>query len=39
VSQCHRKVLADWLAKAWGAEVIHLAPRAKHDTSGQPKLF
>jgi uncharacterized protein (DUF488 family) len=26
VNACHRKVLAERLAKAWGAEVSHLAP-------------
>jgi uncharacterized protein (DUF488 family) len=42
VNQCHRKVLAEWLAQAWKSEIVHLTrpengiipPRA-----GQPMLF
>ena len=47
VNQCHRKVLADWLAQSWQAQVIHLTPpkpdRLTHPdnkSSGhQPTLF
>ena len=36
---CHRKVLADWLAKSWGADVAHLTRPDNHISSGQGKLF
>ena len=42
VNVCHRKVLAERLAKRWGAEVEHVAPPpkpAKPEPSGPPKLF
>ena len=39
VSTCHRKVLADWLAKSWGSEVIHLTRPDNQISSGQPTLF
>jgi uncharacterized protein (DUF488 family) len=26
INVCHRKVLAEWLAQAWKADVVHLAP-------------
>lgn len=39
VSTCHRKVLADWLAKSWGADVAHLTRPDNHISSGQNKLF
>ena len=29
INVCHRKVLADRLAQAWGAEVVHLSPPPK----------
>ena len=39
VSTCHRKVLADWLAKAWKVEVVHLTRPDNHISSGQRTLF
>ena len=42
VNVCHRKVLAERLAKRWDAEVEHVAPPpkpAKPEPSGPPKLF
>lgn len=39
VTQCHRKVLPDWLAQAWKAEVVHLTRPDNGISSGQPKLF
>ncbi len=39
VNQCHRKLLADWLAQAWSADVVHLTPPDKNAQPGQQKLF
>ena len=39
VATCHRKVLAEWLAQAWKAEVMHLTRPDNRISSGQPKLF
>ena len=41
VSVCHRKVLAERLAKLWGAEVVHLTPppKSRPEPSGQTTLF
>ena len=42
VNVCHRKVLAERLAKRWGAEVVHVSapPKTtKPEPSGPPKLF
>jgi uncharacterized protein (DUF488 family) len=42
INTCHRKVLAERLAKRWGAEVEHVAPppkTVKPESSGPPKLF
>lgn len=39
VNQCHRKVLADWLARTWGAEVVHLTRPENQISSSQPTLF
>ncbi len=38
VNVCHRKVLAERLAQAWGAEIEHLT-RPDNGISGQTKLF
>jgi uncharacterized protein (DUF488 family) len=38
VNQCHRKALADWLAQAWSASVVHLTPPAKPELPGQARL-
>ncbi len=39
LNQRHRKRLADWLAQAWGADVVHLTPPGKNDHPGQQTLF
>ena len=39
VNLCHRKLLAEWLAQAWGAEVVHLTHPDTQDGSNQLKLF
>jgi uncharacterized protein (DUF488 family) len=40
VNVCHRKVLADWLAQAWQADVVHLTrPDNEISSGGQPGLF
>ena len=39
VEVCHRKVLAQWLAKAWKAEVVHLTHLDNGNSGGQAKLF
>ena len=39
VNQCHRKLLADWLAKLWKAEVVHLTRPDNQISSGQGTLF
>lgn len=39
VNVCHRKVLADWLAQAWTADVVHLTRPDNGISSGWPKLF
>ena len=39
VTQCHRKLLANWLAQAWAADVVHLTPPARHDHPRQATLF
>ena len=38
VTQCHRKVLAERLAEAWSANVVHLTSPAKQDFPGQARL-
>jgi len=38
VNQCHRKVLAERLAEAWSANVVHLTSPAKQDFPGQARL-
>jgi uncharacterized protein (DUF488 family) len=39
VSVCHRKVLADLLAKAWKVEVVHLTRPDNNISRGQRTLF
>ncbi len=39
VAACHRKVLAEWLAQAWKAEVVHLTRPENGIRSGQATLF
>jgi uncharacterized protein (DUF488 family) len=39
VNVCHRKVLAERLAQAWGAEIEHLTRPDKETSGGQKKLF
>ncbi|RPI60262.1 MAG: DUF488 domain-containing protein [Planctomycetaceae bacterium] len=39
VNVCHRKVLAEWLAKLWNADVVHLTRPDNEISSGQPTLF
>lgn len=39
VNVCHRKVLADWLAKSWGTDVVHLTRPDNQISSSQPTLF
>jgi uncharacterized protein (DUF488 family) len=39
VNVCHRKVLAEWLARTWQAEVVHLTRPDNVISSSQPKLF
>ena len=39
VATCHRKVLAEWLAQAWKAGIVHLTRPDNGIRSGQPKLF
>ena len=39
VNVCHRKVLADRLAQAWKADVVHLTRPDNEISSGQSKLF
>jgi len=47
VTQCHRKLLADWLAHVWSADVVHLVPSKaegltppdKNPHPGQQTLF
>ena len=39
VSQCHRRILAEWLGQAWGAEVQHLTRPDNQISSGQSMLF
>ncbi len=39
VNQCHRKVLVEWLAQTWKAEVVHLTRPDNGIRSGQAKLF
>ena len=38
VTQCHRKLLAERLAEAWAADVVHLTTPAKQDFPGQARL-
>ncbi|MCY2924878.1 MAG: DUF488 domain-containing protein [Planctomycetota bacterium] len=38
VTQCHRKLLAERLAEAWSADVVHLTPPAKPESPGQARL-
>ncbi len=38
VTQCHRKLLAERLAEAWSADVVHLTPPAKQESPGQARL-
>jgi uncharacterized protein (DUF488 family) len=38
VNVCHRKVLAEWLAQVWSADVVHLTPPDKNAQPG-PTLF
>lgn len=39
VKVCHRKLLAEWLAQAWRAEVEHLTRPDNQVDGGQKKLF
>ena len=39
VTQCHRKVLADWLAESWSADVNHLTRPDNRNSGGQQTLF
>ena len=39
VTQCHRMVLADWLAKSWSADVNHLTRPDNRNSGGQQTLF
>jgi uncharacterized protein (DUF488 family) len=39
VKVCHRKLLAEWLAKAWQSEVEHLTQPDNQVGGGQKKLF
>ena len=39
VNQCHRKLLAERLADAWSADVVHLTPPTKNAPPGQKRLF
>lgn len=39
VNQCHRKILADWLAQAWSANVVHLTAPDTKAHPGQQTLF
>ena len=39
VNVCHRKVLAERLAQAWKADVVHLTRPDSEISGGQPKLF
>jgi len=39
VTQCHRKVLAERLAEAWAADVVHLTPAAKPESPGQARVW
>ena len=39
VNVCHRKVVAEGLAQAWKAEVVHLIRPDNQKSSGQPALF
>jgi uncharacterized protein (DUF488 family) len=39
VAACHRKILAEWLAQAWQAEIVHLTRLDNGIRSGQPTLF
>ncbi|MBE3123231.1 MAG: DUF488 domain-containing protein [Acidobacteria bacterium] len=38
VNVCHRKVLAERLAKEWTLEIVHLSPPAR-EVAKEPKLF
>jgi len=39
VAQCHRRLLAERLAQAWDAEVVHLTRPDNQIDGGQKKLF
>jgi uncharacterized protein (DUF488 family) len=39
VNVCHRKIVAEMLAQAWGAEVVHLTRPDNGISSSQPALF
>jgi hypothetical protein len=39
VNVCHRKVVAERLAQAWQADVVHLTRPDNEVSSGHPKLF
>ena len=39
VNVCHRKVLAEWLAQSWKADVVHLTRPDNGISSNQPALF
>ena len=39
VSVCRRKVLADWLARSWSADAIHLTRSDNRTSGGQQTLF
>ena len=39
VTQCHRKLLAERLAEAWVANVVHLTTPAKPESPGQARLY
>ena len=39
VNTCHRKIVADRLAKLWSANVVHLSPPPKQENPKQQLLF